>query len=200
MKKVFSLILVFAMLSVLILSGCAAKEEEVGADLDTKAMLQAINDKAKAALEPDIKIPAPLPAEIAGDNSITADNCKNYTGLTPEQLDEYVMEGYNTVAGIMTIAFDIVLIKCKDYAAAKEVKKIIASEYDPNYRVCAPPDQAFVVESGRFVFLGGMANNMAEAFQKAFDEQFETKTGDVNKFFERDAGGGDENIGGFNPG
>ena len=55
------------------------------------------------------------------------------------------------------------------------------------------PDQAFVIESGRFVMLGGVSNDTAEVFQKAFSDQFETETGEVNKFYER----GDEVEGGF---
>jgi len=185
MKKAFCLVLAILMLCAVILTGCS--EKEVGEDIETKAALQAIYDNAKAALGDAVFVPMTL------DYEINADTCANYTGLTAEQFAEYVMDGYTLIAAINVQTFDLALVKCKDYAAAKEVKKLIAEGFNPANRVCAIPDQAFVIESGRFVLLGGMSNDTAEAFQKAFTDQFETKAGEVNKFFERgegDTGGG----------
>jgi len=191
MKKILYLSLVLCILAAIVLVGCEKKEEEVGADIVVQDALQAIKDKAKEILGPDVSVPEPMPPEIS-DGTVTQDTCKNYTGLTPEQFEEYVLDAYAMPAAIMTIPFDLALVKCKDYASAKEVKKLIAEQFDPAERICAISPLCFVVESGRFVLLGGMTAEMAEAFHKAFDEQFETKTGEANTFFERgeDAGGG----------
>ena len=198
MKKILWLCFILLIFAAVILSGCEKKEEEVGADINTLESLQAIKDKAKEILGPDVSVPEPLPVEIS-DGKVTKDNCENYTGLTPEQFEEYVLDAYAMPAAIMTIPFDLALIKCKDYASAKEVKKLIAGQFDPASRICAISPLCYVVESGRFVLLGGMSAEVAEAFQKAFDGQFETKTGDVNTFFERsaDAPGDDGGLGGL---
>jgi len=195
MKRIFSLILALTILTVLILSGgCEKKEEEVGADLDTRETLQSIKDKAKEILGPDVSVPEPMPPEIS-DGTVTADNCQHGIGLTPEQFEEYVLDAYAMPAAIMTIPFDLALVKCKDYAAAKEVKKLIAGQFNPAERICAVSPLCFVVESGRFVLLGGMTAEVAEAFQKAFDGHFDTETGDVNTFFERGEDSGDGGLG-----
>ena len=176
MKRLFCLILALLMASAVVLVSC--KKEEVGADVDTKAAVASILEKATAAVGEGI-IPMTLDVEL------TKDNCKGYTGLEPEKFEEYVMDGYTMAAALSSQAFDLALIKCKDYAAAKEVKKLVAAGFNPAERVCAVSELAFVVESGRFVLLGGVKASAAEAFQKAFADQFETKIGEVNTFFER---------------
>ncbi|MCL2518466.1 MAG: hypothetical protein FWF15_07895 [Oscillospiraceae bacterium] len=178
MKRFLSLSLMVLIIISLILSGCA-KKEEAGLDVDTKEALQTIMDNAKAAVGEDAFIPFTL------DMEVTADNCDGYLGLTSDQFKQYVMESYTLIAAINAQAFDLALVKCKDYASAKEIKKLIAEGFDPANRICAVSEVAFVVDSGRFVLLGGVAVNTAESFQKAFSDYFEEKTGDVNTFFER---------------
>ena len=181
MKKAIYLILALLILAAVVLSGCEKKEEEIGADINTQEALQSIMDNAKAAVGESAFIPFTL------DAPVTNENCKGYLGLTAEQFGEHVLESYTIIAALSSQAFDLALVKCKDYASAKEVKKLIAEGFNPSERVCATSEVAFVVESGRFVLLGGVGADTAEAFQKAFDEQFETKSGEVNKFFERGA-------------
>ena len=189
MKKFFAVVFAVLMISALVLAACEKKEEEVGEDIDTKASVQAIMESAKAAAPEGAFIPMTLDLEL------TADNCMGYTGLSPEDFDQYVMEGYSMVAALNSQAFDLALIKCKDYASAKEVKKLIAAGFNPAERICAISEVAFVVESGRFVLLGGVAADTAGAFQKAFSDQFDTASGEVNTFFER--GETDIDEGGF---
>ena len=182
MKKAIYLGLILVILAAIVLSGCGKKEEEIGADINTLESLKAIMENAKAAAGEKIVMP---PFTI--ENQVTKENCDGYLGITAEKFEEYVTESYTMVAAISSQAFDLALVKCKDYASAKEIKKLIAEGFDPAQRICAISEQAFVIESGRFVLLGGVGNEAAELLQKAFDEQFETKSGDVNKFYERGA-------------
>jgi len=180
MKKILFILLAAAL--VFALGSCGEKaEEEAGADIDTKAALEAIHEKAKELAGEGAFFPFTLPL----DAPINAENCQSHLGISPEDLDKYVTESYSLVAAIMAQAFDLALVKCNDYASAKEVKKLIAEGFDPAQRICAVSEVAFVVESGRFVLLGGVAKDTAEAFQKAFGEQFETAAGEVNTFYER---------------
>ena len=192
MKKIFAVIFAALMIAALFLGACEKKEEEVGEDIDTKAAVQTIMENARAAAGEGAFIPMTLDLEV------TADNCQAYSGLSPEDFGEYVMEGYSMVAALNSQAFDLALIKCKDYASAKEVKKLIATGFNPAERICAISEVAFVVDSGRFVLLGGVAADTAEAFQKAFADQFDTAAGEVNTFFER--GETDIDNGGFGGG
>jgi len=195
-KRIFVLVLAALMLAALVLASCEKKVEEIGEDIDTKASVQAILENAKAAAGEGAFIPMTLEIELSGDN------CKGYTGLSPEEFEKYAMDGFSMVAAINAQAFDLALIKCKDYASAKEVKKLIAAGFNPAERICAVSEVAFVVESGRFVLLGGVSADTAGAFQKAFADQFETAAGEVNTFFERsgDDPAGDGGMGALIPG
>jgi hypothetical protein len=180
MKKSFCLILALLMAAAAVLAACEKKEEEVGADTDTKAALAAIMEAAKAAAGEGAFIPMTL------DYEATRENGADWLGLAPEQFDQYAMDSFVHVAAIGTQAFEVALVKCKDYAAAKEVKKIIAEKYNSMRWVCTTPEQCFVVESGRFVMLGAVYNAVADAFQGAFADQFkETKAGEANKFYKK---------------
>jgi len=189
MKKIIFLLLTAALMTFMVSCGDAA-EAEVGEDIDVKAALEAIYEKAKELAPDDAFFPFTLPL----DAPISADNCESHLGISAEDLEKYVTESYSLVAAIMTHAFDLALVKCNDYASAREVKKLIAEGFNPAQRICAVSEVAFVVESGRFVLLGGVALDTAEAFQKAFGEYFETAAGEVNTFFERGEDHGGDGI------
>ena len=197
MKKLFSLIAAILMLAMVFLTACDSKdnagsnEVEIGADIDTKESLTAIMDKVRETVGENVFVP------MTFDSPLSADNCVSMTGLTQQQFEQYVMDGYSVTAAIMTQAFEVTLIKCKDYASAAEVKKLIKDGFDSNKWICVFPEQSFVVESGRFVLLGAVYNDVAETLQNSFAEQFTTKVGDVNKFYDQgEAGAGDMDIGG----
>ena len=183
MKKMLTLWLIALM--ILTLAGCGAASTEGGADVDTKAAIEAIMDSARAALGDTVFVPTTF------TDAITAETSENMLGLTAAELEEYAMEAYVMIAGILTHPFQIALVKCKDYKSATEVKKLIADGFNSAKWVCVFPDQSFVVESGRFVLLGAVPNEAAEAFQKSFSDQFNTKAGTVNTFYDgADAEGG----------
>ena len=192
-KKLFLLMLALLVItaSALAFTACGDDEnsaaEEVGADIDTKAALESLYEKAKELAGEDVFFPPTLPL----DAPVSTDDCHAHLGLDPADFEQYVTESYAMTAAIMVHAFDLSLIKCNDYASARKVKELVAAGFDPAQRICAVSEVAFVVESGRFVLLGGVAKNAAESFQEAFKAQFETTAGDVNTFFDR----GDEEHG-----
>jgi hypothetical protein len=117
---------------------------------------------------------------------ITENDCENKLGITPAQFGADVEEAYMALAAIGTHAFEVVLIKTKGNESASTLKKAIADGYDSRKWICVLPEQSFVVDSGRFVLLGSVPNDTAEAFQTAFDDYFENNTlGTVNTFYER---------------
>jgi predicted small secreted protein len=179
MKKFFAALFAALTLAALALAACEKKEEEVGADIDTMAALQSIMEAARSAAGEGVFVPVTLDGEVSNDNS------ENKLGLTPEQFGQYVTEGCYMTAGIATQAFEVVLVKCIDYASAKEVKSLAAKGYNSGKWICALPEQCFVIDSGRFVMLGAVYDNTSELFLTAFKDQFETTAGEVNKFYEK---------------
>ena len=186
MKKIFAVVLAAFVLAALVLA-CEKKEEEIGEDTDTKAALQSIMDAAGAAAGDDVFIPMTFDGEVSKDNS------EDKLGLAPEQFEDHAIDACYMTAAIGTQAFEVTLVKCKNYASAKEVKSLAAKGYNPQKWICVFPEQCFVIDSGRFVLLGAVYDNTAEIFQNAFKEQFETAAGETNKFYER---GADEPEGG----
>ena len=212
MKKVFSLFMLMLIVASVFLTACGtggnggnvgdnankessennnnnddnAAEPEIGEDIDTQESLNAIMEKLREVIDESVFVPKTF------DSLVTADTCQSMTGLTVEQFEKYVTDGYSMTAMIMTQAFEITMVKCKDYASAAEVKKLIKDGYDSLKWICVFPEQTFVVDSGRFVLIGAVYNDVAEALQQSFADQFTTKAGDVNKFYD----GGVANSGG----
>ena len=205
MKKIFSLVLVLIMLAALVLTACGEKPEDnkagtgdnaggnvsggdnsneqddKNAAIDTKEALTSIMTKTRESTANDDSIFVPPTFE----DPVTADNCENMLGLTPEQFNQYVTDAYSSSAAIITQAFQVALVKCKDSKAATEVKNLIAGGFNSQKWVCVIPEQCFVVEAGSFVLLGAVYDNVAGALQNSFNEQFEGRAGNVNKFYER---------------
>ena len=205
MKKLLSLGLTVSVLTALLLTGCAqssppagganpspppggGEENLVDPDATVLSILEAIIADTNAELEDAAKVPPMLFTD-----QITEDNCESATGLTKEQFEQYVTEGYSAKAAIISVAFELILVKCENPASAAEVKSLMADGYDPGKWICACPRQTFIVDSGSYVFLastmrlpdGEEAEAMQiEALQQAFGKQFGGKTGSVNAFYE----------------
>ena len=183
MKKLTSLLLIFAILCLSALSACGesgAKDDDVNfPDVNTETAIAEIMQKTRDTAAEDVFVPMTL------DDAVTAETCENTLGLTPEQFEEYVTEAYSSVGAIMTQAFLVGLVKCSDAKAAAEVKKLITENFNHNRWICVLPEQCFAVEAGNFVLLGAVYDNVAETLQAAFSEQFENKAGTVNKFYEK---------------
>ena len=131
------------------------------------------------------------------DSEVTADKAQNTLGLTEAQFGEYVESAYESAAAISTFAQSNVLVKCKDIAAAAEVKKLVAAGFDSHQWVCVLPDQSVVVESGSYVLLAVGAAETTNALVEAFKSISGGNTGSPDVFFTFDAeAGGDIELGG----
>lgn len=117
------------------------------------------------------------------DETVTAENCQSYLGLTPEQLAEYAEEASASPAAMNVSAHLMALVKCKDAAAAAEVKKLVAEGFDAGRWVCVFPDQAFVVDAGAYVLLVATYDEIAAPVQDAFLEMAGADAGEVDTFF-----------------
>ena len=205
MKKLLSLCFALSVLTALVLTGCTQSAPPSGGgnqttppvtgednlldpDATVLSVLESIIADANAELDDDAKLPPMLFTD-----PITEDNCESATGLTPEQFDQYVTEGYSAKAAITTVAFELILVKCENAASAAEVKSLMADGYNPGKWICACPRQTFIIDSGSYIFLASTmrlpdaeeADDMqSEALQQGFSNQFGGQTGSVNVFYE----------------
>ena len=94
MKKNLLLSLSLLIFTALILTGCSSSAPSnnevrpVQPDAAVQDILQAVIDEANAALGEDLKQPMTL------TNPLTENNCESASGLTAEEFDRYVDEGY----------------------------------------------------------------------------------------------------------
>jgi len=118
-------------------------------------------------------------------------------GLTDAQFAQYVESAYEAKAAIMTMAQRTAVVKCKDAAAAAQVKKLIAEGFDSHQWICVFPDQSVVVESGSYVLLAVGITETTNALVEAFKALSDGGTGTPDVFFTFDREGGGEGGGGF---
>jgi len=131
------------------------------------------------------------------DDEITAEKAQYVLGLTEAQFEEYVESAYEAAAAIATFAQSNVVVKCKDSAAAVQVKKLIAAGFDSNKWICVFPEQSIVVESGSYVLLAVGTAETTNALAEAFKSLSDGNTGNPDVFFTFDGeAGGDIDFGG----
>ncbi len=138
---------------------------------DTKDILAAISKGANIDFE-------------TFDEQVSAETSQSYIGLTPEQLAEYAEDAYVSIAALNVSAHLTALVKCKDAAAAAEVKSLIADNFDSHRWVCVQPEQCLVVEAGNYVFLVASYNETATALKDAFLALAGDAAGEADVFFE----------------
>jgi len=130
------------------------------------------------------------------DDEITADSAVSTPqialGLTDAQFAALVESAFEAKAAIMTMAQRTAVVKCKDAAAAAQVKKLIAEGFDSNQWICVFPEQSVVVESGSYVLLAVGTAETTDALAEAFKSISDGNTGSPDVFFTFDgeAGGG----------
>ena len=132
------------------------------------------------------------------DSEVTAEKAQYVLGLTEAQFEQYVDSAYEAAAAISTFAQSNVVVKCKDIAAAAEVKKLIAAGYDSHKWICVFPEQSVVVESGSYVLLSVGPAGLTDALVEAFRSISGDNIGTPDVFFtfadggeiEGDEGGG----------
>jgi hypothetical protein len=147
-----------------------ATEEPAGLSGDTKDILSALIENAKLDFE-------------LFDEQVNAENCQSYTGLTAEQMSQYVEDAYASMATMNVSPHIVVLVKCVDEASAAAVEDLIAKGFDSSRWVCVMPDQSFVVDSGVYVLLVSSKIEAATAVKDAFLEMAGDNVGEVNEFF-----------------
>jgi len=121
---------------------------------------------------------------VSMDIQLTANNCQDMAGLTPDQFTQNVKEAWISMAMIMTIPHSVVLLECNSAADAQTVKSAIAAGFDPHKWICVIPEQCFVVEAGSWVLFAATRNDVAAALQTAFKDLAGGQTGAVNKFYD----------------
>ncbi|MDR0862283.1 MAG: hypothetical protein LBN30_05880 [Oscillospiraceae bacterium] len=143
-------------------------------------ILQALTDEANNILPEDSKMLGTF------NDPVTADNSENATGLTAEEFDKYVEEAYTAQAMIITSAHQVSLIKCKDFAAAAEVKKLVAN-FNTGKWICVIPDKATAIDSGTYVLLLVSSDEYTDAALAAFKTLAKDNTGEANTFYTKAA-------------
>jgi hypothetical protein len=118
------------------------------------------------------------------NDQVTAETSQGKLGLAPEQYAEYVSDAYASTAAISAFAHEVAIIRCKDAAAAAEVKKLVAGGFDPNQWVCVAPDQCYVMEAGELVLLVATVNPGADAIKDAFAAMAGIDPAAADVFFE----------------
>lgn len=102
------------------------------------------------------------------DTEVSAEN-QNITllGITEEQFSTHVTDA--AVSQGM-LAHLTALIQCKDEAAAREMKSLIAAGFNPGWMVCVSAEECVVVESGVYVYLAASTSQACEELLVSFDE------------------------------
>jgi hypothetical protein len=127
-------------------------------------ILSALMEKANGILDEGNRFGMTL------NDQVTAETCQGKLGLSPEQFGMYVSDAYASTAAISAFAHEVAIIRCKDAAAAAEVKKLAAEGFDPMQWVCVAPDRCYVVDSGEYVLLVATVDPGAGAIEQAFAE------------------------------
>jgi hypothetical protein len=142
-------------------------------------VLQAVLDAADARLGEDDKLPGSFVTTVDGTTASAM------LGVAAEQFGSYATDASVATAAIGTFPHAVAIIKCKDAAAAGEVKKLVAGGFDPEKWICVFPEQCFVVESGEYILLAATKNVSADALIAGFTELSGGSVGSVNVFYAR---------------
>lgn len=181
MKKTLAIIL--SLLTLASLIGCNSKTSQ-----PSQPPADTIEGTAEEVLvrlqeETNKLLPSDKPLPKSFEDQVTAENCQGTLGISPEDFAEYVEEAYSASAAIMTIAHEVALVKCKDAAAAGEVKALIAAGFDSGKWICVHPKQSAVVDSGSFVLLAVSEAETVDALIEAFSGLAGGNVGEADIFY-----------------
>ena len=185
MKKFFCLVAA----TVLLLSFAACNPVP-----DAKDTLTGTPEEILALLKETVDIGMTFDDEITPESMVSTPQIA--LGLTDEQFAQFVESAYEAKAMITTMAQRTAVVKCKDAAAAVQVKELVAEGFDSNQWICVFPDQSVVVESGSYVMLAVGTVETTNALAEAFKTLSGGNTGSPDVFFTFDGEGG----GGFGGG
>ena len=138
---------------------------------------------------------------VGFDSAVTAETAQGTLGLTADEFEKHVDSAYESAAAISAVAQSNVLVKCKDAAAAANVKKLTAKGYDSGKWICVYPEQSVVVESGSYVLLAVGTKESTDALVAALKALSKDNMGtpDVFSIYEPDPEAGDIIGGGEDP-
>ena len=127
-----------------------------------------------------VTLPMSMPS-----TAISLSELQYAAGLSEADFESHVTAVWHSMAGISTIAHQIIVYQCNDEDAAKAVKSIVSSEggYDPEKWVCVFPQTVVVVEAGTFVLLVASRREIADATVELFGDYF-GDIGEANVFWE----------------
>jgi len=176
-NKILAGIVCFSLVFCMFMTGCKAAgtggEEPLSGS--AREILTSVADTATAAAGDNIPMTVDVP--------VTDENVTQLLGLSAENFRSLTEDAYVLTGAIMTHAFELALVKCKDAAAAADVKKQIAEGFDAGQWICVFPEQCFVIDSGTFVLLYAGTNAGGEAVLNAFSDEAQGNVGDINIFY-----------------
>ncbi|MDR1961913.1 MAG: DUF4358 domain-containing protein [Gracilibacteraceae bacterium] len=180
MKKIFRL--GGCLLLLLALAACGGAPAEPPAAPTEESLTGELPDILASVIEgANATLPEPLPQSF--EDPVTAEDCQGMLGLTPEQFAQYVEGAYVSNAALTTSAHEIALVKCKDAAAAAEVKQLIAAGFDSAKWVCVLPDESSVIDSGSYVLLCVTLSQYSDALTASFKALAADNTGEKVVFY-----------------
>jgi len=186
MKKLLSIVAAATLL--LAFAACTPASGE-------KDTLTGTPEELLAQLKEAVDLGMTFDDEISPDSAVSIPQIA--LGLTDAQFEQYVQSAYEAKAMILTAAQRTAVVKCKDAAAAAQVKKLIAEGFDSHQWICVFPDQSVVVESGSYVLLAVGEAETTNALVEAFKALSGGNTGSPDVFFAFDGESGGEFGGGF---
>lgn len=140
-------------------------------------VLKSIDVSASSKLSGDNTIPETFQEEITGDKSPLL------LGVSSKQLDTYAEESVSSQT-MFGFGYMSALVKCKDAASARELKKLIADNFKAEeIWVCVIPEECFVVEYEQYVLLGVAPAETCTALREAFSEAAGGSIGEADRFF-----------------
>jgi len=185
MKKLFCIIAAAALL--LAIAACTPAP-------GAKDTLSGTPEEVLAQLKETVDLGMTFDDEITPGSMVSTPQIA--LGLTDAQFAQLVESAYEAKATILTMAQRTAVVKCKDAAAAAQVKKLIAEGFDSHQWICVFPDRSVVVESGSYVLLAVGIAETTDALVEAFRAVSGGNTGSPDVFFTFDGDGGDIEFGG----
>jgi hypothetical protein len=193
-KNIFTIIL--ALLAVLLFAGCGggagagsgagSNDGPSGAPAQTDSL-----SGGTAAILADVVAGADTSLPGTFEDAVTADSAQGLLGLTAEEFGQYVTEATVSTAAINAQAFEAALIQCTDFAAAADVKNLIAAGFDSGKWICVFPEQSLTSTSGSFVLLAVGGKAETEALAASFKTLADGNATAPDVFYEKPADSGD---------
>ena len=170
MKKILCIVAATALLLAFAACGAVSDARDT-LDGMPKELLAQVRELAQADLAMNI------------GSDITAERAQHSLGLTEAQFTEYVDSAYEERPVLASLAQSNAIVKCKDAAAAAEVKKLVAGGFDSGKWKSSVPEQAIVIDSGSYIMLSIGTTDATDAFVRAFKSVSGGYTGELDVFF-----------------